>query len=119
MDQYLQTPEYSASLICVDSYGDGVPAGRFYSGDGERTFSCMVHLLRAMEDALADAATAHWVEEIPETSQRGRMASFLVRISFCQNSTWQGSLTWLEIGQEERFRSALELVFLMDKALRG
>lgn len=119
MDQQLQTPEYSASLICVDSYGDGVPAGRFYSGGGERTFSCLVHLLRAIEDSLADAAAARWMEELPETSQRGRMASFLVRISFCQNSTWQGSLTWLETGREERFRSALELVFQMDKALRG
>lgn len=119
MDQHLQTPEYSASLICVDSYGDGVPAGRFYSRGGERAFSCMVHLLRAIEDSLADAAAAHGIEEIPETSRRGRMASFLARISFCQNSTWQGSLTWLETGREEDFRSALELVFLMDKALRG
>ena len=41
-----------------------------------------------------------------------------VRILFRQNASWQGSVLWREGGQEERFRSALELVLLMDSALR-
>lgn len=41
-----------------------------------------------------------------------------MRILFRQNASWQGSVLWREGGQEERFRSALELVLLMDSALR-
>jgi len=39
------------------------------------------------------------------------------RILFRQNASWQGSVVWVEGRQEERFRSALELVLLMDSAL--
>ncbi|NLW65775.1 MAG: hypothetical protein GXY26_06040, partial [Clostridiales bacterium] len=36
---------------------------------------------------------------------------------FRQNASWQGVITWAEDRREESFRSALELVFLMDSAL--
>lgn len=31
--------------------------------------------------------------------------------------SWQGTVLWSEGGQEERFRSALELALLLDSAL--
>ena len=34
-----------------------------------------------------------------------------------QNSTWQGSLTWVEEQKTEYFRSALELIKMMDEAV--
>ena len=40
-----------------------------------------------------------------------------VRILFRQNASWQGTVLWSEGGQEERFRSALELALLLDSAL--
>ena len=51
------------------------------------------------------------------TRTPGRLATFIVRILFRQNASWQGSVVWVEGRQEERFRSALELVLLMDSAL--
>ena len=34
-----------------------------------------------------------------------------------QNSTWQGSVTWVDEQREQYFRSALELLKLIDGAL--
>ncbi len=44
-------------------------------------------------------------------------ATFVVRISFCQNETWQGNVTWLDNRQTQNFRSMMELLYLMDSAL--
>jgi hypothetical protein len=38
-------------------------------------------------------------------------------VLFRQNASWQGSITWMEGKQEQSFRSALELIFLMNSAL--
>ena len=43
--------------------------------------------------------------------------TFIVKILNKQNSTWQGSITWLEGKREETFRSVLELLLLMDSAV--
>lgn len=34
-----------------------------------------------------------------------------------QNASWQGTVTWVEERQEQRFRSALELIKLIDGAI--
>ena len=57
--------------------------------------------------------------QLPLPASRGELATFAVRIIFRQNASWQGSVVWLEGEREESFRSALELVLLMDSALRG
>lgn len=49
----------------------------------------------------------------------GRLATFTVCIHFRQNATWQGEVAWLEQQQRTCFRSALELLFLLDGALAG
>lgn len=46
-----------------------------------------------------------------------RLASFKVSVLFQNNASWQGTVTWNEKGRELCFRSALELVSLMDNAL--
>lgn len=43
--------------------------------------------------------------------------SFLVRIVNTQNATWQGKITWVDKNQTQDFRSALELIKLIDSAL--
>ncbi len=43
--------------------------------------------------------------------------TFFVRVLFCENSTWQGEVQWLQARRTRRFRSALELMALLDEAV--
>ena len=43
--------------------------------------------------------------------------SFLVKIRYRKNSSWQGSVQWIETGKVQNFKSCLELVRLMDIAM--
>ncbi|RQD78662.1 MAG: hypothetical protein D5R97_00130 [Candidatus Syntrophonatronum acetioxidans] len=43
--------------------------------------------------------------------------TFLVRIQYRHNASWQGTLSWLEGKKTIRFRSLLELILLMQEAL--
>ena len=43
--------------------------------------------------------------------------SFLVTIRDCRNQTWQGEVTWIERGEKIPFRSALELMRLIDSVV--
>jgi len=45
--------------------------------------------------------------------------SFVVEIKSQENHTWQGTITWVEGKKKENFRSALELIRLMDSTLSG
>ncbi len=43
--------------------------------------------------------------------------TFIVKIEYCQHETWQGQVIWAEEEKTQRFRSALELIKLMDEAM--
>ena len=43
--------------------------------------------------------------------------TFQISVKFMQNSTWQGEILWVEKNQRQNFRSALEMLKLMDEAL--
>ena len=45
--------------------------------------------------------------------------SFLIQIYFMEHGTWQGRLDWLGNHQQVHFRSELELIKLIDEAVRG
>lgn len=45
--------------------------------------------------------------------------TFVVKIVNQQNATWQGSVTWTEEQKVQNFRSALELLKLINGALEG
>lgn len=47
----------------------------------------------------------------------GEKATFIVQVQFRQNATWLGSISWVEQKKEQKFRSALEMIKLMDSAL--
>ena len=51
------------------------------------------------------------------TGQRGTDATFIVRVMYRQHASWQGEVTWIDGQKKEYFRSALELVRLIDGAL--
>lgn len=42
--------------------------------------------------------------------------SFVIVIKDCQHGSWQGTIEWVEGKKTENFRSALELLKLMDSA---
>lgn len=52
-------------------------------------------------------------------SERGEKATFVVQVRFRQNATWQGTVTWAEKNETRHFRSALELLKMMDETLAG
>ena len=43
--------------------------------------------------------------------------TFIVKVEFSENSSWQGKVIWAEENKTVRFRSALELIKLMEEAI--
>jgi hypothetical protein len=46
-----------------------------------------------------------------------KKGTFIVKIEYCQNESWQGQVVWAEENRSERFRSTLELIKLIDEAM--
>ena len=125
---------YRTTVVCVDSCGAEEWKGRLYNPclpEGQQFQSLMDFLLK-MEDLLDtmnfpqsfsavrsfSAQASPMAASPPEAeSHQGKRATFGLRVLFRQNASWQGSVTWLEGGQEESFRSVLELLMLMHSAL--
>lgn len=51
--------------------------------------------------------------------RRGAKATFWIRVLYRQYTSWQGEVTWVERQKKEHFRSVLELLGLIDSALRA
>ena len=126
--------EYRQTTVCVDSYQDSVFTGRLYNpylNDGKE-FHSMVQFLTELEEMLDTmnfpqsfnairtfaAPPKRELDTVKWEELTGEMATFTIRVLFRQNASWQGSVSWLEGEQEQSFRSALELIFLMDSALK-
>ncbi|MFT3985962.1 MAG: hypothetical protein QM697_18855 [Lachnospiraceae bacterium] len=58
--------------------------------------------------------TQKWRNHLKGKSAKGRRATYIVKVAFRENATWQGTITWVEGQQEACFRSALELMRLID-----
>ena len=52
----------------------------------------------------------------PAEQPTGHKATFVVQVMYRQNATWQGKVVWLEKNEAKNFRSALELIKLIDSA---
>ena len=57
------------------------------------------------------------MEESKVTGRSGNLGTFIVNVKFRQNATWQGEVVWAEKQERIYFRSALELLKLIDGAL--
>lgn len=118
-------------LICVDSYDNSILQGRVHSlPDQQMAFCSLSQLLIQMEHRLEHScqrkepyhrfcAEPYFPGAAAPTWQKGKLATFRLRILFQQHTSWQGTLQWLEGAQEESFRSVLELVILLDSALQN
>ena len=47
----------------------------------------------------------------------GKQGTCVVHVQYLENSTWQGEIVWAEKNESLKFRSALELLKIMDSAL--
>ena len=126
--------EYRTTVICVDSYENSVLNGRLYNPyfNGGIHFSSTMQLILNMKSLLdkmnfpqsfletrsfSSAKRAWRDDETDGKGMSGEAATFAVKVVFRQNASWQGTVVWLEENREDSFRSALELLLLMDSAL--
>ena len=120
--------------VCIDDYTNGVLRGRFYNAGHEvSSFVSMSQFLVKMEQMLEEsqvpqAYTVHrtfsdmlqpeYEGQPPLQQRKGAKATFELQVLFRQHSSWQGIVLWKDRKTEQSFRSVLELVFLLDSALR-
>ena len=127
--------ENNACYICVNSYAGREPKGVVYSafiGKGKefRSTMDMLDLISqlingfnedktVMRNFGVEIETSAW-EQAPFVEKRsaGDAATFKLDIIFRQGNDWQGKIHWLEEDKEECFRSGLEMLRLIDSALR-
>lgn len=128
--------KYRNTVICIDSYDDGIPAGVILNPylNQPKPFRGVIQLLKETDRMLSDMRMPQsftqpraFAAPLPteastvvrsETEQTsGKLATFSVSVLFRQNASWQGTVTWMDKNREESFRSVLELLLLMDSAL--
>ena len=109
------------TIVCVDSYHNGVLRGRLYHTAPEpEHFESLSQFLVKMEqvlDALPPPSETFPEPHMVLPLHRGAEATFQIQILFRHNTSWQGVLVWLEEHVHQRFRSTLSLILLLDSAL--
>lgn len=131
----LWVSESRKSILCVDSYDEGVLKGRFYNPYQDvASFSSLTQFLIKMETLLDEMQMPQAYTEQRKFSmllqperddvtsasvRKGVKATFELQVLFRQHSSWQGVIVWREQKTEHSFRSVLELIFLIDSALRS
>lgn len=133
--------EMCSSRICVDTYREGEWSGRIYNNYYAEAipFANVMQLLKKMEALLDGFEYPQRTLESRRFGQKagrpeeelgqnallqlkpheacGKAATFHVKVIFRKNASWQGKICWVDGGSEKNFRSALELLMLMDEAL--
>ncbi len=133
MQRKIRSEEYRTTIVCVDTYHNGILSGRIFNPylQSGQSFQSLTQFLQFMEQTLdkmafPSAFTAtrtfapppvHDPDPPDVQEQTGQLSTFAIRILFRQNASWQGLVTWMEGKQEQSFRSALELILLIDSAL--
>lgn len=125
--------------VCIDERTENGSSGRLYCYyDREPIlFRNEYHLLKLLEELMeridypqSSVKLRSYFADVSEKQdkpqravgsekmldERGRQATFFIQVQYRQNATWQGDLAWTEQGAVQKFRSALELLKLMDSA---
>ena len=124
--------QYRVTKICVDSYEGRVLKGRLYNLFSETpiVFNSTMEFLVKMDALMNEMECPQSFSEMrsfqrPQPTsfkervfkdEPGSVCTFMIRVMFRQNASWQGRLTWANKKREESFRSVLELLFLIDNA---
>lgn len=134
MQARMTANEYHSIVICVDGYDQHILRGRLYNPflQGAVHFTGLMEFLLAVEHLLDEMnfpqpfaqvrsfrPQAKAREEIrcDNLEQRGERGTFVMKVIFRQNASWQGTVLWLEANREESFRSVLEFALLLNSAL--
>lgn len=142
MEQNYQISWYAPNFInmCIDNINDEELSGRIYHCYSKEPwkFTNILQLIELADDffdklEFPQASTSarsftsiqfSGVDRLdkvwsPEDfiENRGQKGTFFLNVRYRQNSSWQGSVTWVEEQREQHFRSALELLKLIDGAL--
>lgn len=126
------------SIIRIYSYRNRNPQGTFYNPyyGQEVVFENLTQLLFTMENLMDEmgypraSVQTRGFKGVPERLARASVAkqlllspnqeaiaTFKVKVLFRQGASWQGRVSCTDTGDEISFRSALELIKLMDSAL--
>ena len=127
------------SVIKVYSYVDRCPVGTLSnpSFKSDLVFKSAMELLRIIDELqdemnfpqksmstrkFSDDSTSiinKPSEGLERFADMTPAASFKLSVLFRQNASWQGSISWVEKNLSTEFRSALEMMFLIDNVLSG
>lgn len=128
--------------VCIDDFVDDEVIGKFYHcfSDEPEVFKTSLGMINSLDKVMdmidypqkttksrifkaIGLNEANKVKELrkimSETDvmkNRGEKATFIVEIKYRENATWQGTVKWVEENKEQNFRSALELIKLIDSA---
>nr|WP_317283102.1 hypothetical protein [uncultured Sellimonas sp.] len=130
-------------VVCVEKYTGSAIQGNMYHPYSREAhpFQNEVQLIEQMEDFFDmisfpqaacelrkfgeqektrpqnDETSTDVREEILQKT--GTCGTFLVRVQYRQNASWQGSILWKEKDVEQTFKSVLEFLMLLDNAVGG
>ncbi|MDD3193201.1 MAG: hypothetical protein PHE47_05030 [Oscillospiraceae bacterium] len=143
VDVVQRSVNITRTQICVDDVQNGEPLGYLYNPYMPDRFAFFgyLSLVNAMDDFFdqmkcpksynqyrtfapekpgqrqPEKEVIRYMAEDVFTSKTGEKTTFTVQVQFRQNSTWQGTIAWMEGKKIQQFRSALEMIKLMDNAL--
>ncbi len=130
----------NAVTICMDVVEGGREKGRMYHNYRETpvSFNSVWELLGHMEafyetlqypqasmeyrsfankHSYRTGGGTEGLKQREPVRENGKRGTFVVRVQYRQNATWQGQVTWTERQVTKSFRSALEMLKLIDSAL--
>lgn len=128
--------------VCIDEFVDNEVIGKFYHcfADEPVVFKTSLGMINSLEKVMDmidypqrttkrrrfKESTLNEVNKVKELGKimsetdimknRGKKATFIVEVKYRENATWQGTVNWVEENREQNFRSALELIKLIDSA---
>lgn len=109
------------ALVTVWSYRNGVMDGYLQHPrlEGKVNIQSLTQLLLLLGGLLdLESCPNSPLPFVPqEKSEEGHLAIFRIQILFREHYTWQGKLIWQDEDQEAVFRSAIELIQLIDEIL--
>ena len=128
---------------CIDSYESGDLRGRLFCSNRREPllFSDIHQVLLGMDDYFDEirfpmastAARSFSGKKPPLPSDRkeqklaydrnvinhkGIKATFIILVQYRQNATWQGRVVWADRNETQNFRSALEMLRIIDDAFK-
>lgn len=136
---YIGSP--NGEVLCVDRISRHRMTGRLYHRyskqvipfvSGEQAVFLMEQLFDSLQFPYPSTLERSFSEELKSAptsrqerlmndedllSRHGDLGSFIVRVQHRQNSSWQGTLTWMERDKTVHFRSIWEMIKLVESAL--